>query len=73
MNILTKLYTGSPQQAIQDITSHREKNGYCVIDFLYFANIIKNNLLDVTSSGTRSIGETKPNNSYTAPHYVSSK
>lgn len=46
MNILSKLYTWSVSQAIQDIALHREKSGHCVVHFLYFANAIKQQLFD---------------------------
>jgi UDP-N-acetyl-D-mannosaminuronic acid transferase (WecB/TagA/CpsF family) len=49
MDILSKLYTQSPQQAIHDIAAHREKNGYCVVHFLYFANMVSQDLWDINS------------------------
>ena len=45
MNILAKLYTNSPKQAIDDIATQREKNGHCIVHFLYFANIAGYDLL----------------------------
>ncbi len=50
MNILNKLYTWSSQQAIQDIALHREKNGHCVVHFLYFANAIKQHIFSQAST-----------------------
>lgn len=44
MNILSKLYTWSSSQAIQDIALHREKSGHCIVHFLYFANAIKQDI-----------------------------
>lgn len=50
MDILSKLSTHSPQQAIQDIVVQREKDGYCIVHFLYFANAIRNQLFTTTTT-----------------------
>ncbi len=50
MNILSKLSTRSPQQAIQDIAAQRETDGYSVVHFLYFANSIRHKLFDTYST-----------------------
>ena len=52
MDILSKLYTQSPQQAIQDIATQREKNGHCVVHFLYFANAIKQHIFSQENNYT---------------------
>lgn len=45
MDILSKLYTWSPQQAIEDIISHRHSQHHCVVHFLYFANVVRHDIL----------------------------
>jgi exopolysaccharide biosynthesis WecB/TagA/CpsF family protein len=50
MDILSKIYTQSPQQAIQDIATQRENNSYSVVHFLYFANSVRHKLFDSTST-----------------------
>lgn len=47
MYLLSKLYTWSPQQAIDDIIAHRHKHNHCVVHFLYFANVVKQRLFDM--------------------------
>lgn len=50
MDILRKLYIKSSHEAIQDIAIQREKDGYSVVHFLYFANSIRQKLFDTPST-----------------------
>lgn len=45
-SILNKLYTQDSSQLVQEIFNIHKKQWYCVVNFLYFANIEANKLFD---------------------------
>ncbi|MDR0370033.1 MAG: hypothetical protein LBH96_06125 [Candidatus Peribacteria bacterium] len=46
-SILSKLYTGTASQLVDDIIDTYEEQHFCVINFLYFANIVSQNVFNV--------------------------
>lgn len=46
MHILSSIYKWSQQQAMQDILAQWQKKGYCIVHFLYFANVVSQKLLE---------------------------
>lgn len=45
ISILQKISTKSKSEIIHDMVAQREKKQYCIVDFLYFANIVRTKLL----------------------------
>lgn len=49
MTIFTKLYTKNKECACKDILKTYAENGFCVVNYLYFANLVSNGILGKTS------------------------
>jgi UDP-N-acetyl-D-mannosaminuronic acid transferase (WecB/TagA/CpsF family) len=45
-SILSKLYTGTAPELIDDILETYEEQSFCIVNFLYFANIVSQKLFD---------------------------
>ncbi len=46
MSILKKLYTHDSEKAAKDILHTYEKQKYCIVSFLYFANVMHRRVLE---------------------------
>jgi hypothetical protein len=46
-SLLSKLYTGTAFQLVDDILDRYQEQRFCIINFLYFANIVSQNVFNV--------------------------
>ncbi len=55
-SILDKLYTGTAETLVEDIIDTYQENGSCIVNFIYFANIVAQRLFENNKTYPKKIG-----------------
>jgi exopolysaccharide biosynthesis WecB/TagA/CpsF family protein len=51
-SILSKLYTGTASDVVDDILETQQDQGFCIVNFLYFANIVSQKVFEDSKDKT---------------------